>query len=36
VEIEREGFRDGGRFPAVTPGRMPYVGEIVEIDEAGV
>jgi len=33
VEIEREGFETVGGFLLSHLGRMPYVGEIVEIDE---
>ena len=33
VEIEREGFETVGGFLLSRLGRMPYVGEIVEIDE---
>ena len=33
IEIEREGFETVGGFLLSQLGRMPYVGEIVEIDE---
>ena len=33
VDIEREGFETVGGFLLSHLGRMPYVGEIVEIDE---